>query len=270
MKSIPISSTKKYGQPDFKASSKGLARYFDKILKETLVDGNGKDKDIKRIILVDHSSSGQSVDGFKKAFGDMVRAAYKKEGNSADVANKAAIRFSDKLQLINVIDYIRGPKGNDDITDPENVHVIDRIDLGKANQVNILLGDKRAHDRITPDYPPAKWEQPARESWGNDGSDKTRPKISPKDEKQNGRLMEESISKWNQENGGLIAPTYAISPDQGPSTSQNDQGGSGPGGGKGKGKAPGPDDRKSKGKGKKSKPKGQKKPACIVAKRYID
>jgi hypothetical protein len=76
------------------------------IEKRALFDGNDP-KDIGRIVLVDHSSSGQSVDGFKLAFEDMVRVWHQRKGKSEDIVNQAVADFSSKFGLINVIDYNR-------------------------------------------------------------------------------------------------------------------------------------------------------------------
>jgi hypothetical protein len=66
MGSIPMSSSKRYGQPSFRPSETGLARYFDVFLRPMM------QVPITRFVLIDHSSTGKSVDGFRRAFLDMV------------------------------------------------------------------------------------------------------------------------------------------------------------------------------------------------------
>ena len=194
MKEIPASKTREYLKTEV-ASFQGLYRYFDKVMMPTLVE-----KQVGRIILIDHSGSGASVDGWFLAFLDSVSARWGKEVFDAggDWRNsepaKRARAYYDSIPrfLINVVDYDRRPDGPRPAIPPESVVVLDTITVGVSNEVNRLVGDKKAHDRVTPDYPPSKWEIPIKDSWAS------------ANEQDYATLMKNDIINWNKQNGGLI------------------------------------------------------------------
>ncbi len=194
MKEIPASNTREY-RISIEGTYQGLYRYFDKVMMPTLVG-----KEVGRIIMIDHSGSGDSVDGWFLAFLDSVSARWgRTEGDAGgDWANsepaKAARAYYESIPrfLINIVDYDRRPDGPRPAIPPKYVDVLDTITVGGSGEVNRLVGDKKAHDRVTPDYPPEKWNIPIKNSWAS------------ANEQSYATLMKNDIINWNKQNGGLI------------------------------------------------------------------
>lgn len=171
MKEIPASKNKKYRKDDNPESQEGpygLARYFDMILKPTLVG-----RDIGRILLIDHSGSGQSVDGWYTAFLDSISAEW---GHTAHLRGEDWTRDPEAMRarqfyagvpiyLINVVDQKGRQDGNRPAIAPTLVPVLDIIVAGRRGEVNRLVGNEAEHHRGTPDYPPSQWEIPIKQSW---------------------------------------------------------------------------------------------------------
>jgi hypothetical protein len=205
MKETPASNTRQYGtlggQNSIIATRDGAHRYFDKVLSPTL-----EGKEIGRIILVDHSGSGKSVDGFYLAFLD---AAYAYKGiKEMDAGNEdwdaPATTFRQYYEaipwyLINIVDFDRRPDGSNPAIPPRYVQLLDTITVGKSGELNSLVGDSRSHPRVTPDYPPTKWEIPIKDCW-------------EKDEEKLANDMKKSIINYNKKHGGLIGSPKKINP----------------------------------------------------------
>jgi hypothetical protein len=193
---IPASKTRQYmneGPDEIVTSPAGSSRYFKEVLLPTLVG-----QQLGRIILVDHSGSGRSVDGFHEAFLD---AAYSYAYLNADTAgtedpSAVATQLREYYKalpcfLINVVDYDRRPDGPRSPVNPLHVPVLDTITQGKSGEVNALVGDKKAHPRVIPEYPPNKWETPVKDNWKSG-------------EEAMATKMRSSIMAYNRINGGPI------------------------------------------------------------------
>jgi hypothetical protein len=140
---------------------------------------------------VDHSGSGESVDGFRNAFLDMVRLVYGANSPKAKTLEEVP------MQLINVIDEIRKKGGGKDTKDPRTVTVAKKFYLNGKGVVNKLVGDKGDHARLTPEYPPSKWAIPAKNCWvGNEEAqaNELRKQIQDYVKKNGGQITRESVS----------------------------------------------------------------------------
>ncbi|KAF4627940.1 hypothetical protein G7Y89_g10213 [Cudoniella acicularis] len=162
MKAIPNSKAKHYGTPGFTPTEEGLERYWNLIVGPPLLGRN-----IERIILVDHSGSGQSVDGFRRIVLDACQVAITKSRGAADGITARNDVAQIPMYLINVIDQSRSGTTNP-IVDPQTVPVLAKLTVSGKGVVNKLLGDERRHPRVQPEYPPEKWEQPAKNSWASE------------------------------------------------------------------------------------------------------
>jgi hypothetical protein len=189
-----MSSSKRYGQPSFRPSETGLARYFDVFLRPMM------QVPITRFVLIDHSSTGKSVDGFRRAFLDMVYYYGLEQGATPEGA-QAGKTFYAKIPmvLINIVDYNRREHGPRPVIDPESVPVDAIYHDGGPGEVNKMVGDEKNHDRVTANYPPEKWHISDARCWGS----KT---ISPINEYTNGRAMRADIVDWNKRHYHLITP----------------------------------------------------------------
>jgi hypothetical protein len=198
MRGVPASNTRNYrtGESDsVKATYEGLYRYFNMVLKPTI-----EGKEISRFIFIDHSASGQSVDGFYKAFLDSILAYWAKEDHDKGIdwevsstgLEARAYYSAIPKWFINLVDYNRRPDGKSPAIEPLYVKLLDTITVGKSGDVNKLVGDKKAHDRVTPDYPVTKWEIPTKKCWAS------------KEEQEYAAAMKDSIVTWNPKNGGQI------------------------------------------------------------------
>ncbi|MCJ1247617.1 hypothetical protein MMC30_004832 [Trapelia coarctata] len=173
---LPISGTRDYGTEGHKASEQGLKKYYKDILYPALMV-----KPVARIVLVDHSGGGGSVDGFRQAFLAMVRA-----GQPDSLESLTNI----EMVLINVIDEGRKQGGSNPVEDPKTVRVLIKIYLpGEGYLDTIVVG--KAHPRVTPDYPPGKWEIPFDKAWKT-GEEKAALQLV------------NSVVDYNKKNGGLV------------------------------------------------------------------
>ena len=191
MKAIPNSKAKKYGEDGYEASRPGLERYWEMIVGPTLLE-----KQIERIILVDHSGTGQSVDGFRNILLDACQAGIEKAHGAANGV-KARKQLSEfPMYLINVIDATRADKSKP-VVDPKTVPVLAKLTTGGKNLVNVMLGGEK-HPRVQPEYPPTKWDIAAKD-------------CASTQEKADAKAMRDDIINWNKKHGGLIGSPEAAS-----------------------------------------------------------
>lgn len=196
MHSIPISKTKYYKTNAAEAvgmpNNAGLDNYWDRVLKQRLYPG----KQYDRIVLVDHSSSGKSVDGFREAFVDVIKRAEEKKKISKD--DSKAIRGM-KMVFINVVDWRRRPGGGNEATPPKSkkIELIDTITLQGTNEgeIDVILADKDKHPRVACEYYPRRWYKTVKQCWEKDGG------------LENAKTQRTMIKEWNEKNGGLIGPS---------------------------------------------------------------
>jgi hypothetical protein len=176
MHSLPISSTRDYYKLGNIPTNAGLKRYYEQVLHPKL-----KKAPFDRIVLLDHSGTGQSVDGFRRAFHDIVQAGYPEILD--DIMNIPMV-------LINVIDEYRRPNGKLPPTDPKNVPVLAKFYPPGKGVLNAIVGGV-VHPRVTPDYRAPNWENPIKDSWR-------------KGEKAAAQELEQQIVDYCQKNGGLV------------------------------------------------------------------
>lgn len=180
MKAIPNSKAKFYAQRGYMASQAGLRRYWQYNLAETL-----ENQHVPRIILIDHSFSGRSVDGFRSELLDAAHAG----GGEAESNRLSHV----PMWLINVIDGGISPNS---VTNPTSLRtggVLAKLSEGRAGLVNRMVGDEGRHPRVQPDYPPTKFEVSARSCWSSS-------------DRQYAQDFQNKIIVWNQRHGGLIRP----------------------------------------------------------------
>ena len=171
MYSLPMSKTKEYGDSrQGKATQAGLTRNWEKVLNPKMIG-----KDIDRIVLVDHSKTGQSPDGFREAVLEMARVAAPQNVQSLERI---------PMVLINIIDEARRQREGLPVSDPKTVPVLARIYPQGSNPLSGIIGAKQ-HARLTPEYPPSQWEKAIKDSWGND-------------EKAAADKLKEQIKRWNR------------------------------------------------------------------------
>ena len=189
--SLPASKTKIYGtnQQDGKGkpSKKGLDRYFDKVLLQRL-DAAVFD----RIVIVDHSGTGKSVDGFRVAFKDIINRAKDKNKLTKDEARKI---LDTPWYFINVVDWRRRPGSNNPTVNPQSdvIKKISIITLETGDDViNAILADENKHPRVACEYWPSRWDSSVKDCWAEDGT------LEVAD------AQKMAIIAWNQANGGLI------------------------------------------------------------------
>ncbi|MCJ1486043.1 hypothetical protein MMC06_006219, partial [Schaereria dolodes] len=173
-----MSGTRDYGKNKKNtATPKGLKRYYDKVLHPKL-----KQAPFDRIVLIDHSGGGGSVDGFRKAFWEILYTG------SPDFANDV---FQVPMVLINVIDETRKPDGSRPVVDPVTVPVLKKIWVKEKNLVNGMLGDEKVHPRLVPSYPASQWETAIKDSW-------------TQGDKDSAKALRDQITSYMNKNGGLI------------------------------------------------------------------
>lgn len=173
---IPMSKTKTYKTG--LASKKLLNGYWDNAF-EYMVAGKG----FTRIIIVDHSGTGQSVDGFREAILDIVNAAPISSSVKKDFAKRP-------MALINVIDYSRRDRGPRPTVNPKTVPVLLKFDVGDTNLLNGMVGGV-IHPRIQPEYPYTSWNTPIEKAFKSN-------------ELKDAKAMVDDIRSYNEKNGGLI------------------------------------------------------------------
>lgn len=196
MHSLPISKTKIYGTDDDggkgRATNKGLDGYWDRVLQPRLAA-----KDFDRIVIIDHSGTGRSVDGFRKAFKDIVNRAKDQKKIPGDQAKKI---IDTPWYFINVIDWRRRPDSSIPVQDPKTkaVKKISKVTLEtKDGTIDKILADKDAHPRVTCEYWASRWEKSVGSCWTDDGG-----KAAADEQRK-------AIKDWCKDtsNGGLLSPT---------------------------------------------------------------
>ena len=179
MHTLPMSGTRDYKKNSKNTPThKGLKRYYDQILHKRL-----KAASFNRIVLVDHSGGGGSVDGFRTAFWEILHTG------SPEFAKDV---FQVPMVLLNVIDETRKPGSARPVVDPKTVPVLDKVWVAGKNLVNRMLGDEIVHPRLVPSYPASQWETPVKDSWSSKDKD------AAKD-------LESQITSYMNKKGGLIA-----------------------------------------------------------------
>lgn len=172
-----------------KPSKAGLLQYVDDILTPKLFQ-----RPFKRIVLIDRSTKGDSLDGFRRAFVDMLDVAQRER---SDTYTERVVKALKKKQMafINVVDWKRQettvPPKSDKITQVAKVTV-------QSNEgfIDRLLRDNDPHPRLQPDYPPRLWVKTQKEAWKLQGGS------------GNKKDQVEAIIKFNQYHGGLLNKNY--------------------------------------------------------------
>jgi hypothetical protein len=207
MKVVPASKTRYYRTENDdvtliqEATRQGLHRYFNKVLKPMLLNEDNTHKVIRRIIMIDHSGGGGSVDGWWLAFLDSASAYWAgddfENGDENWPQGEESLNIRDYYRdiprfLINIVDYDRRPGGGNEAIAPLEVPLLATLTIGKSGDVNTLVGDKRSHPRLVPEYPPNSWERPIKNSWADEN------------EESAATALKDDIIRWNKDNGGLI------------------------------------------------------------------
>ena len=194
MHSLPISKTKYWNTNEKngvgKATDAGLDRYFNKVLLERL----DKQK-FDRIVIIDHSGTGGSIDGFRDAFKAIINRAYTKK--KFDKKTRDGV-LDTPWYFINVVDWRRRPDSKNPTVDPKTkiIKKISHITFESPNDViNGILGDEDKHPRVACEYYPARWEQSVQDCWKEDGI------------LEAAKVQRQAILDWNTANGGLITTT---------------------------------------------------------------
>lgn len=182
MVAIPNSKGGKYGDPGHVATERGLINYWNNFIAPSLFH-----KDIERIILVDSSRSGRSVDGFRHILLDACEAAVKKKHGRSQAARARKEVSEIPMYLINV----DGSARIESDVDPETVTVLAKLFKGDDKFMYDLIGG-HAHPRVQPDYPPEKWANAARKCWESSQQEK------------DAKAFIKDIISWNGRHGGLI------------------------------------------------------------------
>lgn len=154
LRPIPISKTREYkATPNGSPSKEGAQNYYRDILQNKLAG-----KAITRFVLVDHSTTGGSVNGARRAILEIIKAA----------ADRQIYDHFKTLPwgLINLVDA-----GTTQITDPDadKIMVMARLRIGNPGELNRLVGDRQVHDRVEVEYYPLRWEKTVGYWWGVDG-----------------------------------------------------------------------------------------------------
>ncbi|KAL8829970.1 MAG: hypothetical protein Q9191_001695 [Dirinaria sp. TL-2023a] len=207
MNSLPLSKSKIYktNQQDGKGqpTNAGLDGYWDRVLKKRLNNAA-----FDRIVVVDHSGTGKSVDGFRKAFVDVVNRAKDQKKIKSDDAKEI---IQTPWHFINVVDWRRRPGSNNPTKDPTSsiIKKITKITFETPDDViNTILADEDKHPRVACEYWPSRWSESVKKCWEQDGT------LEAAEEQR------KSIEQWNQDNGGLISDT---NPEKTPSEQKPDE-----------------------------------------------
>ena len=203
---LPISKTKLWGKDDKggvgKATNAGLDAYWDNVLERRLKIN----KAFKRLTIVDHSGTGQSVDGFRKAFVALVTRAskVKVDGEYKCPPNVAKEILALPWHFINVVDYKRRPGGPNPVTNPTDP-IIQKTTIitfeSADNVINGCLGDEEKHPRVECEFPPKEWPIKVGECWDKQKEQTGDNKLAWAKEQR------KAIQDWNTANGGLITKT---------------------------------------------------------------
>ncbi|KAF1995573.1 hypothetical protein P154DRAFT_623925 [Amniculicola lignicola CBS 123094] len=189
MKAIPLSKARKYENyvrrtQDLNGEgvvspnpSKDvwLENYYNQFLYNKFwLDGAEGPMRIDRFVLVDHSSSGRSVDATKQVLRDVMNAAIRR-GDAAEITEREWHRK--RFVLFNVIDHSRtarnmatlGATRVYNVVNPETVAILERVTAGNDGELNRLLGDELRHHRVQCDYPANRFHWTADEAWQRTG-----------------------------------------------------------------------------------------------------
>ena len=205
--SIPVSKTKYYGvsgkQENKGVPNKaGLDNFWDRVLKQR-VDHKAFD----RIVLVDHSSTGKSVDGFRKAFVEVISRAYEKK----KINHKRAQALVDvPMKFINVVDWRRRPGNGQEATQPVKVGLLATVTCDSAEGViDTILADKDKHPRVACEYYPRRWYKTVKDCWEKDGGF------------ENAKHQRTLIKQYNEQHGGLLTVQPPANAQHGQAGGQN-------------------------------------------------
>ena len=143
-------------------------------------------KKFNRIVLVARTGIGPSVDGFRRAFVDLIRRA--SDTNKIDMAKSMDLLLTVDMVSVNVADWslvLFSPEA----TRPEIVKTLATI-TDEGDSFGTALSEVK-HPPVNPNYYPARWETPFQECWA-DG------------EEPMARAEKGIIRHYNELNGGLF------------------------------------------------------------------
>ena len=173
-----------------KPTNAGLDGYWDRVLAQRL--GQAK---FDRIVVVDHSGTGKSVDGLRKAFVDIVNRAKDKKKIKEDEAKEI---INTPWYFINVVDWRRRPDSKNPTKAPTS-SIIKKISIitfeTPDDVINEILADEDKHPRVACEYWPSRWSETVGKCWEEDGT------------LNEAKEQRDSIIKWNKDNGDLISAT---------------------------------------------------------------
>ena len=172
-----MSSTKYYGTNAHHgigiATDRGKRRYFKNELERKLTQRN-----FNRIVLVDRSTQGESLDGFRRLWEDLLdvaKARYNPPWNNNRINRLKQM----EMVFINIVDWNRRQTTvaptSDRITQIAKITV-----QSDGGAIDTLLRDNDPHPRLQPDYPPRVWEASVDAVWGthDDGSGRKTSQIN--------------------------------------------------------------------------------------------
>ena len=177
-------------------NSAGLDKYWDDHFQPAL----DSPIPIQRIVLVDHSGTGQSLNGFRLAFEDILNRAYQKQKISQTILQRM---LNTEMVFINIVDFSRRPGGPNPATPPTHprIRLIKTITLNvEPGEINRVLGDEGYHYRVRCQYYPRRWGKPINQCWAEDGG---RPQAI---------YQAAEIENYNRIHGGLIRIGQPIAP----------------------------------------------------------
>ena len=187
---LPMSDTKNWEMTRRgTASTEGMQDYNYYFFLRAL-----SQRQFNRIILVDRSTKGESVDGVKKIISSLLSRARHDGQITSDFENH--VNANVPMYLINLVDWRRmGP--DDPTTPPRDVTQLARVTIRDApGAVDTLLRDAEIHPRIYPDYYPSRWDRSIDDVWRRTGGS------------GNARLQREALINYNSGiGGGLIDQT---------------------------------------------------------------
>ena len=201
--SLPMSKSRIYGTNEDggkgKANNRGLDGYWQRVLEPRLTRA-----EFNRIVIVDHSGTGKSVDGLRKAFKEIVNRAK----DTKQIRGSDAKKYLDTpWHLINVVDWNRRPGSLNPTRAPTS-----SIFQGKkptiitfqvpGNVINDILADEDKHPRVACNYWASRWGDTVAACWEED-KEKPGSVVSLEAAQE----QRDAIVRWNRDNGGLISAT---------------------------------------------------------------
>ena len=205
--SVPVSKTKYYGVSGVQENkgvpdNSGLDGFWDRVLKQRV-----DHKNFDRIVLVDHSTTGKSVDGFRKAYVQVIRRAEDKKKISH---TRAKNLIEAEMAFINVVDWRRRPDHGQEATAPKKVDLLATITCKSAEGViDTILADKEKHPRVACEYYPRRWYKTVGQCWDKDGG------------LENAKNQRTLIKQYNENHGGLLTVRPAANAEPGQASGQN-------------------------------------------------